>query len=197
MKRQADGVLDLVWDDKAGPVENIMGLIEYGLVFVPGWRLTTIIMAALGLGPKRFGKWIDQKYGLNTLDDVETKLSNPEKVATEILEDTIGLQSESSYKPISKKQMIKNARSSALFSKILGSKGLVSMFAKFISSIIEWAKKLSLGGLGVLSLKGIHSFDNKEPETSKTLPNIPVSIKEKPNLVRHKLEEEVDNAFSL
>lgn len=203
MNKEADGVMSLIWDDSAGPVENILGLVEYGLVFVPGWRLSTLIMTALGLGPKSFGKWIDNYFGLKDVKDVEAKLANPESAAKQILESAIeDVEKEASTVSLSSKTIKKSARlslaRSKFFRKILRNSGLLGMFARFLGGILKWAKVISLGGLGAVSLKGIHSLDEGEKDLSdKVSPDIPVSIKEKPNLVKQKLEDEVDKALSL
>ena len=88
MYKKADGILDMAWDDSAGPFENILGFAEYGLVFIPYFRLGTIVMAALGLGPKNFGRWVDTKFNFHSVDDVVDL--NPEDFAKKILDETTG-----------------------------------------------------------------------------------------------------------
>lgn len=70
--KQADGITEFFWKKDAGPVENILGLVEYGYMFLGGWmgRVAMIIAQLLGLSLKNVGKYIDQKFNLRTLDDL-------------------------------------------------------------------------------------------------------------------------------
>lgn len=71
IKKQADGIVDIIWKPDAGPAENILGLVEYGYMFLGGWgRIAALLANIAGMGLRDLGKKIDSLLSLNTLNDL-------------------------------------------------------------------------------------------------------------------------------
>lgn len=72
MIKNADGIKDFFWKPESGPIENLLGLVEYGYMFLGGfWGKAAIMLATLmGLSIRDFGRKLDSMLGLRDLKDL-------------------------------------------------------------------------------------------------------------------------------
>lgn len=184
---------EILWDESAGPIENILALAEYGLMFLPGMRIATILMAALGLGPKQFGAFLDNTLNLKSLDDLLNL--DVYKAANVVVGE--GEEEEQSKTGSLKKKAL-NPRSIRRVTRRIGrSPGLVRSLVGFLSGLVSAAKKIAVGGLGVASLQHIRNKDKGKDDGSILNILDTNSTKEKANQVKSNLEDAVNKAFSL
>lgn len=153
INKKADGVLDIFWKHDAGPIENILGLVEYGYMFLGGfWGKAAITIATLlGVSLRDLGKKLDSMLSLTSLED----LANiPDNVA----EEAMFKGSTASYKPM----MEKLSRGS--IDKQAAPQFLFGGFLKMLKAV---ATKILGGGLlSFLTLKGVQAAKRGKSETT-------------------------------
>lgn len=198
-------LLNLIWDDSEGPLENIFGLIEMGVLFIPGFRIATLIGAAFGLGPKNFGKWLDSKLNLKDLDDLTR--ANPDLLAEQSFNDIERSVEQAIKQSGQLNRLEKQAFAAVALRKLwrlMSQSGKRTAFKRSWTSlfkdILNAAKNITLGGLSALTLSGIRGFDDdgkpygEKIDFNKEKIN---STKETANRIRNNLESAVDKAFTL
>lgn len=63
---------EMVWPSDQGPLQNILGMAEFGAsFFLPGWgQIIYFVASALGLSLGGLGAWFDKLLGLKTVSDL-------------------------------------------------------------------------------------------------------------------------------
>lgn len=178
---------NFLYDPEVGPLENIFGLGEMALMFIPGWRLATLAMAILGLGPAAMGRLLDKILGLETMDDLlnsdpellASKVKSNEGIFTDILEKA-GSHNE---------RLVKEAGIGSLL-RFLKFKNLT----RFFMGLISFAGTLTVGAVGAKTVKEIRETQKDDRKDDLFSDDI-FSTKEKAVDVRRKLEKAVDRIF--
>lgn len=158
--KKADGILELFWKHDAGPIENILGLVEYGYMFLGGfWGKTAITIATLlGVSLRDLGKKLDGMLSLKTLEDLANLPDN-------IGEEAMFKGSTASYRPVIEKL----ARSSYMdkqtaFELLFGGKKSGLGFLGTLKTVA--AKILGGGLLSFLTLKGVQAAKRGTSDTT-------------------------------
>ena len=62
----------MIWDSNKGPVENLLGLVDLGMMIIPSGitQLVFVISNVLGLNGAALGRYIDKTMGWKTLGDL-------------------------------------------------------------------------------------------------------------------------------
>jgi hypothetical protein len=157
--KKADGILELFWKHDAGPIENILGLVEYGYMFLGGfWGKAAITIATiLGVSLRNLGKKLDEMFSLTSLEDLANL---PDNIDQEALFNA----SLAAYKPMIEKlgrsYMDKQTAFELLFGGKTHSGGLLSVLKTVAIKI------LGGGLLSFLTLKGVQAAKRGSTETA-------------------------------
>lgn len=159
--KKADGILDIFWKPDAGPIENMLGLVEYGYMFLGGfWGKAAITIATLlGVSLRDLGKKLDSMFSLRTLED----LAN---LPDDISEDVMFKGSTASYRPIIEKLARNSYMDKQTAFELLFGGGKKTGLG-FIGMLKTVAVKILGGGLlSFLTLKGIQAAKSGGSETA-------------------------------
>lgn len=157
MIKNADGLLDIFWKPESGPIENILGLVEYGYMFLGGmWgRIAITIATILGLSLRDLGRKLDEMFSLQSLGDLANM---PEDTASEAMFKGSTRQYKYMISKLGRSVMDKQTAFDLLF----GGKSSRGGFLQVLKAV---AKKIMTGGLlSFLTLKGVQAAKEKKLE---------------------------------
>lgn len=139
--KKSNAFTDFFWNDNSGPIENILGLVEYGYMFLGGfWGKAIItISTVVGLSLRDLGKKLDSTFGLTSLEDL---VNLPDDASADAL-------FKSSL--LGNKSILTTAQIEKI-SKVSALSGILKMLKSIASKI------LGGGLLSLLTLKGIQAL---------------------------------------
>ena len=149
---------DFIWPKENGPVENILRLVDFGLMFVLPFptQMITMVAGLFGYDLQALGKHIDKMLGLNNIEGLANL--NIQDAASKLIP---GLSVEEQKAYIDQTLSSNNAHdqyfpltASQMNDKMVKEAALVGSAVKLLSNMAKtWSRKRRLGQVAPMSKK--------------------------------------------
>lgn len=147
--KQAEGIMDFFWKPSSGPAENILGLVEYGYMFLGGFwgKMALSIATLMGVSLRDLGRKLDGMLHLTSIKDLANA---PDNIDAEALFKSSMPQ----YRALFNKNAASTDKRTAFEMLFGGAKGSGGFF-KMLKGVA--GKILTSGLLSFLTLEGIQA----------------------------------------
>lgn len=205
MIKNADGVLEFFWKHDAGPIENILGLVEYGYMFLGGfWGKAAVTIATiLGLSLRNFGKKLDNLLHLTSLQD----LAN---VKEDTAVDEAMFSASTLHTQVFMTKLGQDMDGTTIFNLLFSNEVLKLAGPKYryrgrgygrslglLSTLKTIAIKILGGGLlSFLTLKGIQALKQKDPDSPSEENDTNNTTERQVESSKHHLESAIREALA-